>query len=84
MFFLRKLWFKKFGQDTTDGTPTPQHVVVRGYEEGASFLILSPERMKKQRKEHGYLMLRGPAEVEAAVTKTQSLDLLVQHPWLPY
>lgn len=43
--------------------------------------------MRKQRKEHDFLLLRGPAEVEAAdvaVTKTHSLVLLVQHPWLPY
>ena len=43
--------------------------------------------MRKQRKEHDFLLLRDPAEVEAAavaVTKTHSLDLLVQHPWLPY
>lgn len=39
-------------------------------EERASFLLLSTERMKKQRKEHDYFMLRHPAEVEAAVSKT--------------
>lgn len=72
-------------RDCTDAPPRPQYLVVHGYlEEGAPSLILSPERTRKQRKEHCYLVLRGPAEVEAAVTRTHSLDLMVQHPWLPY
>lgn len=65
---VQEVWTRR----CTDTIPTPQHVVHGYLEEGASFLILSPERMKKQRREHSHLVLRGPAQDEAAVTKTQS------------